>query len=197
MPLPMASGSTDAAFIVWGIDQTAYGPVELPTLLAWVKDERITPDTWIFAGRDRSWQRASDLPELKTFFSGTGVRAAQSAETLRGIDLGALRQVKVLAGLSDLQLERFAQFIEVEKVPEGSVIVKQGDYDNTMYLILEGGLSVRMKVLDEETVLTNLAVGDFFGDISLFDHGPRSANVITNCNSLLVKMTAAAFQQLA
>jgi len=197
VPLPMASGSTEASFIVWGIDQTAYGPVELTTLVSWVKGERITPDTWIFAARDRSWQRASDLPELKMFFSGSGGGPAQSPESLRGIDLHALRRIKILAGMSDQQLERFAQFIEIERVPQGTVIAKQGDYDNTLYLVLEGELSVRMRVLDEDTVLATLGAGEFFGDIPVFDHGPRSVNVTTTDRSILVKITATAFQQLA
>ena len=66
-----------------------------------------------------------------------------------------------------------------------------------MFLVLEGELSVRMKVLDEESTLATLGVGDFFGDISLFDHGPRSANVMANCSSILIKISATAFQRLA
>ena len=196
MPLPMASGSTVASYIVWGIDQTAYGPVELPILVSWVKDERITPDTWIYNARDHSWQRAADLTELKTFFHAPRGLPA-SAETLRGIDLQALRRIKILGALSDPQLERFAQFIEVEKVSPETVIVKQGDYDNTMYLVLEGEISVRMKGVEGESTLATLGVGDFFGDISLFDQGPRAANVIANCNSILIKITASSFQLLA
>ena len=193
----MASGSPDAAFIVWGIDQTPYGPVELPTLVSWVKDERISAGTWIFAAKDRSWQKASDVPELKMFFHESGSVATGSLATLQGIDVRCLRRIKILAAMSDEQLERFAQFIEVERIPQGSVIVKQGDCDDTMFLVLEGELSVRMKVLDEESTLATLGVGDFFGDISLFDHGPRSANVMANCSSILIKISATAFQRLA
>jgi CRP-like cAMP-binding protein len=192
----MASGSTDASFIVWGIDQTAYGPVELPTLVSWVKDERITPETWIFNARDHSWQRASEVAELKTLFNAA--RASHStSETVRGTDIQTLRQIKILEGMSNPQLERFSQFVEIEKVPKGTVIVRQGDYDNTMYLVLEGEISARMKAVDEEAVLSTTSAGDFFGDISLFDHGPRTANVVTNCGSVLVKITASAFQQMA
>src|SRR2546428_8639009 len=88
VPLPMASGSTDAAFIVWGIDQTAYGPVELPTLLSWVQDERITAETWIFAARDCSWQQAADLPELQMFFHKSATAAKPVIESLHGIEVG-------------------------------------------------------------------------------------------------------------
>ena len=193
----MASVSPEAAFIVWGIDQTPYGPVELPTLVSWVRDERVTPDTWIFAASKRSWQKAGDLPELKRIFEDSKGSASNSSPTLQGIDLGSLRRIKILAAMSDQQVARFAQFIEVEKVSAGVVVVEEGVFDDTMYLVLEGELAVRMKVLDGETTLNTLGAGDFIGDISLFDQGPRTANVITNRSSILLKMSAAAFQRLS
>src|SRR5256885_16982069 len=105
----MAS-SSDTDFIVWGIDQTAYGPVELPTLVSWVKDERVTADTWVFAGKNNSWQKASQVPELQMFFrSKLAAGAASGAiDAPTGIDPRALRRVKILAGMTDEQLQRFA-----------------------------------------------------------------------------------------
>jgi CRP-like cAMP-binding protein len=44
-------------------------------------------------------------------------------------------------------------------------------------MILQGELRVRVMIGQKETILTTLGPGDFFGDISLFDHGPRSADV--------------------
>jgi CRP/FNR family cyclic AMP-dependent transcriptional regulator len=64
-------------------------------------------------------------------------------------------------------------------------------------LILEGELRVRINVAGKETILTTLSIGDFFGDVSLFDHGPRSADVVANTDSLLLKISSSAFDQLA
>ena len=186
-----SAASTD--FIVWGIDQTAYGPVELPALVSWIKDERVTSDTWVFVGKSNSWQKASDIPELQLFFRKKG--AASAAVT--GVDPRALRRVKILAGMSEEQLERFARFMEVEKVPQWSVIVKQGDCGDTMYLILAGELRVRIDIAGKETILATLSIGDFFGDISLFDQGPRSADVVANEESTLLKISSNAMEQLA
>jgi hypothetical protein len=196
----MAAVSTDAGFIVWGIDQAAYGPVELPTLVSWVKDERVTADTWIYAAQNGSWQKAAQVPELQMFFRSKSQGASSSAPAMttpRGLDPRALRRIKILAGMTDDQLERFAQFVEVERVPQWSVIVKQGDPGDTMYFILEGELRVRLNVMGKETLLATLGAGDFFGDVSLFDQGPRSADVVANSDSLVVKISAAAFDELA
>jgi CRP-like cAMP-binding protein len=105
--------------------------------------------------------------------------------------------VKILGGMSDEQLQKFADFMEVEKVPQWSVIVKQGEPGDTMYLILQGELRVRMNVMGKETILATLGVGDFFGDISLFDQGPRSADVVANCDSILLKISSSAFEELS
>src|ERR1019366_660732 len=139
MPLAMAAISMDAGFIVWGIDQTAYGPVELPTLVSWVKDERVTADTWIYAAKNSAWQKAADVPELQMFFPSKAAEASTGVSTMasvRGIDPRALRRIKILASMTDGQLERFAEFVEVEKVPQWTVVVKQGDPGDSMYFIL-------------------------------------------------------------
>ncbi len=195
----MAAVEIEAGFTVWGVDQTAYGPVELPTLVSWVKDERVTADTWIFVGQNCNWQKACDIPELQMFFRRSP-RPASSDPALqspRGLDPRALRRIKILAALTDEQLERFAGFVEVEKVPQWSVIVKQGEPGDAMYFILEGELRVRMNVMGKETILATLAAGEMFGDISLFDHGPRSADVVANVDSVVLKITAAGFDTLA
>jgi hypothetical protein len=186
-------------FIVWGVDQTPYGPVELPTLVSWVKDERVTADTWLFVAKSALWQKASDVPELQMFFrpKGAAAAAAPSVQTVTGIDPRALRRVKILANMTDEQLAKFADFMEVERVPQWAIIVKQGDIGNTMYLILEGELRVRINMMGKETILTTLGIGEFFGDISLFDHGPRSADVVANSDALLLKISSDAFNNLA
>jgi len=38
------------AYSIWAADNVVYGPVELPILIGWVKDERVLADTWVFDG---------------------------------------------------------------------------------------------------------------------------------------------------
>ncbi len=191
----MATQVDAAHYFIWGIDQSAYGPVELPTLVNWIKDERVLADTWIFNEREVAWRRADDLPELQMFFSSRPT--SPTIGTPGTVKAGALRRVKILSGLSDAQLERLAQAMETQRVAQWSVIVKQGERGDTMYLILEGELRVRLMVGDKETILSTLGPGDFFGDMALFDHGPRSADVVANVDSTVLKISAARFEELA
>jgi hypothetical protein len=196
----VAAFASSADFIVWGFDQTAYGPVELPALVSWVKDERVTADTWIFVGKENAWQKAAQVPELQMFFRSKKPQASPDSSTAsspRGIEPRALRRIKILSSLREDQLERFAQFVEVERIPQWTVIVKQGEPGDAMYLILEGELRARVDIMGKETILATFGPGEFFGDISLFDHGPRSADVVANSDSLVAKVSSEAFEQLA
>lgn len=180
-------------YFIWGIDDSPYGPIELPTLVNWIKDERVLGDTWVFTRRDSKWQRATDISELKMFF---GKKMPRSTEGT-GITPGALRRIKILADLNDAQLSHLSDFLELQRVPQWTTVVHQGDAGDAMYLILEGELRARMLAGERETILATFGPGDFFGDIALFDHGPRSADVVANVDSALLRLTALSFERLA
>src|SRR5580693_9210908 len=87
-------------FLIWGIDNAPYGPVELPTLVSWVKDERVLADTWIFTRLHSNWTRASELPELKMFFNRKPIATMEGAPE-GAITPRTLRRIKILAELND------------------------------------------------------------------------------------------------
>jgi len=190
---PQATG-----YKIWAVDDVVYGPVDMPTLVEWIKDERVTADTWVHSCHENKWTQASQITELRPVFKAVlpGSLPAAPAPLIAGIRPGALRRVKILGEMNDQQLGRFAQFMEVENVRQFHTVVKQGDPGDAMYLILEGELRVRQMIGGKETVLVTLLAGEFFGDISLFDHGPRSADVVANNNSVLLKVSTSNFQRL-
>jgi CRP-like cAMP-binding protein len=182
-------------FFIWGIDDSPYGPVELPVLIDWISDERVLADTWVFARRDGSWQRAAEIPGLQAYFSQT-IIPDSAASAGAGVAPGSLRRIKILSQLNDAQLDRLTEFMELHKVPQWMAVVKQGDEGNGMFFILQGELRARVMVGEKETILATFGPGDFFGDMSLFDRGPRSADVIANVDSIVLKMSDVAFDRL-
>jgi hypothetical protein len=196
----MASTATGTDFTVWGADQAAYGPIELPMLVSWIRGERVTADTWVFDARHSAWRKAAQIPELQMFFRPKSAAVPPGTPVpppVEHINPRALRRVKILADLTDEQLGSFAAFMEAERVAPWFVVVKQGDCEDSMYLILEGEFRVRVHNGDKETILATLGAGEFFGDISLFDQGPRSADVVANTEGLLLKITSDAVRKLA
>jgi CRP-like cAMP-binding protein len=161
-------------------------------LADWIADGRVLADTWVFARTVGSWQKASEIHELQGFFS-----VATGTTTFRaGLTPGALRRIKILADLKDAQLAHLADFMELQEVPERSMPFHQGDIGDSMYLVLSGELRARMIIGGRETILATFSTGDFFGDMALFDHGPRSADVVANEDSTLLKISAVNFSRL-
>jgi CRP-like cAMP-binding protein len=191
----MESEDSAKAYFIWGIDNAPYGPVELPVLIDWIQDERVLPGTWVFARGTSSWQKASEMPELENYF-GRKIPAASEAPARAGFTPGSLRRIKILANLSDAQLAHLSEFMELKGVPQWAVVVRQGEPGDAMYLIMSGELRARTMIGGQETILTTFGAGDFFGEMALFDQGPRSADVVANVDSTLLRMSAAAFERL-
>ena len=60
---------------------------------------------------------------------------------------------------------------------DGSIIVKQGDKGNLMYIILKGEVDVIREDGGEQVILSTLKKGDIFGEMALFSGQPRSATI--------------------
>jgi CRP-like cAMP-binding protein len=178
-----------ASYIIWGVDDSPYGPVELPVLLGWINEGRVLADTWVFEKSTGTWGKASQFAELKDYFGAL-------RESAPALSPGLLRRIKIFANLKDAQLAHLADFMEMIEIPQHSVVFQQGDVGDAMYLVLNGELRARNKVGGMESVLATFGVGEFFGDMSLFDNGPRSADIIANMDSSLLKISAVNFYRL-
>ena len=190
----MDSEAFGSAYFIWGIDDSPYGPVPLSVLIDWIKDERVLAETWVFARQANSWQKASGLPELKDYF---GVKVdLDSPPSHTTLSPGSLRRIKILAELKDAQLAHLADFLELKEARQHSIVVTQGDPGDAMFLIMAGELRARTIMGGRETILTTFSIGDFFGELALFDQGPRSADVVANVDSTLLRLSATAFQRL-
>jgi CRP-like cAMP-binding protein len=181
-------------YFIWGIDDSPYGPVPLPVLIEWIGDQRVVPDTWIFARGAGHWKKASELNELKAFFSPE--TEFVSTATSRRFKPGSLRRIKILAEMKDAQLAHLADFLEYQELLQHAVVVRQGDPGDGMFLIMGGELRARTMIGGRETILTTFGPGDFFGEMALFDQGPRSADVVANVDSAVLRLASGAFERL-
>ena len=59
----------------------------------------------------------------------------------------------------------------------GENIIKAGQIEQRMYIILEGKVNVFLSSEKENIQVATMGKGDFFGEISLFTEHPRSATV--------------------
>lgn len=95
-----------------------------------------------------------------------------------------LKKVAILGALSLEQLKTLSQDIEVIEFRKGETVVKRGAKGGGLYLILGGGVEVRRG----GRTLAKLGTGQFFGEMSLFDDLPRSADVVTRAPSKFARL---------
>ncbi len=90
-----------------------------------------------------------------------------------------LQKVSLFQNVEHEELERIASLLTPRDVPKDAHIVSQDEMGDALFVIARG----RTKVVlygdnGREVILTILKTGEFFGEMSLLDDLPRSANVI-------------------
>jgi CRP-like cAMP-binding protein len=136
------------------------------------------------------------MPELTPLFRAKPSGALRSPAEAAGIKAGSLRRIKMLAEMDERLLVSLLPYVEVVRVPAFTAVVQKGDHGDALFFILEGEVRARVLIDGKETTLAVLGVGECFGELSLLDHGPRTADVISNRESVVLKLSAAAMSRL-
>lgn len=185
-------------YFVFAEDRQTYGPADIALLQEWAQSGSLSQQSWIYCEAADVWTRASQVSELKQHLSPGSPQPEKldGAAGGSGLKGSQLRRIRLFADMSDSQAEEFVNLVEKVKVRAFSPIVKQGEHGDSMYLILDGEARVTIKVNGKEDTIAILNVGDFFGEISLFDAGPRSADVVANKDCTLLQLSKANFESL-
>jgi cAMP-dependent protein kinase regulator len=103
-----------------------------------------------------------------------------------------IRELAVLEGLSDADLDFIALHSQQRSYPTGTTIFEQGDVGDRFYILIGG----HVKVERGGTLLAVLDPGDFFGESALLLDKPRSASITTLGTTTVWSITRAAFQKV-
>ncbi|MGH8048214.1 MAG: cyclic nucleotide-binding domain-containing protein [Chthoniobacterales bacterium] len=87
----------------------------------------------------------------------------------------SLSKFKLFAGFKEDEIGTLLSLSDCQKFAAGERIVTQDEAGLCMYVILSGSVRVHSKAGDQTVELAVLHTGDFFGELSLVDDGPRSA----------------------
>jgi len=89
----------------------------------------------------------------------------------------------------------FAQYIKT--YPPNTVVFKEGDPGNEMYVIIEGEVEIRKTTsADSAKTLIELKKGDIFGEMALIDQKSRSATAIATKPTKLLCITEEHFDSV-
>ncbi len=141
----------------------------------------------------RKLRAAND--QLKTFFSDESL--PESFLRLRKQPTGAAASVTVEPsdkirlfreqGLNRRELMTLATFSKEKRFAAGAYLFQEGDEGSEMYVVLEGRVVISKFIPGAgEEALAVLERGDFFGEMSLIDGEPRSADAKAHAGPLTV-----------
>ena len=118
------------------------------------------------------------VPTRDTILSSTRRRSAGSAgrrahATLRR-SVAALATVPLFDGFSKRHLRRLAGEADAVEFSPGRAIVEEGQAGEAMFVVLTG----TARVVRAGRKVGALIPGDFFGELSALDGGPRTASIV-------------------
>jgi CRP-like cAMP-binding protein len=106
-----------------------------------------------------------------------------SHRTLRR-SVAALSTVPLFDGFAKRHLRRLAADADVVEYGAGRPIVEEGQPGEAMFVLLEG----RARVARGRRTVAALIPGDFFGELSALDGGPRTASIVAETPVLALRL---------
>jgi CRP-like cAMP-binding protein len=166
--------------------------------MQWAEEGRVTRDTWVFLEETHEWRPASKIEPLRdTFPAGeTTLFLRRLPAEEGGIQPEELRQFAVLSSLSNHELAQLIRLGELVHARAGEAVIKRGDPGDALFFVLSGSVRARIFVGGEEKSLALISAGEFFGDMAMFTQSPRSADVVAEGDTRLLRFGAEAFRLL-
>ncbi len=94
----------------------------------------------------------------------------------------AVKQVEIFKDLSALQLKELYSWLERRDFPEGTMIFKEGQLPNGLYLLTEGSVTVLKGSDYGKMKLSDIEAPSFFGEMGLLNGKQRSAGIRASSN---------------
>ena len=108
-----------------------------------------------------------------------------------------LRGVRILAEMTNEQLDELLGFGQVLSIAPGQMIVNQGGRADAMFFLLEGKVSAYVTdASGGESPLRSTEGGGHFGEIGMLQHGIRTASVRAATHCRVFRLEQNSFQEL-
>jgi CRP-like cAMP-binding protein len=103
-----------------------------------------------------------------------------------------LANMPLFARLTERELLRVMQAVQVREFNDGEVVIREGDKGDELFIVLEG----KVRVSRGEQLLTQLGQGEHVGEMALIRSVPRSASVTAIGAAELIAIRRADFFEI-
>ena len=105
------------------------------------------------------------------------------------VDEAVIRKAPLFSGLDENAALSLRASMNLVKLRKGQSLFKEGDDGDHLFVVSSGKVKLGTKSVDgRENLLMILGPGDMFGDLSLFDAGPRTATATAVTDSKLLAL---------
>jgi len=106
---------------------------------------------------------------------------------MSSIDL--LRSIPMFTGLADSDLKALSDALTRHAYKAGAMVFRQGDAGDAMYIVESGDVNIHLSgQLSQRISLKDIARGEYFGELALFDQKPRSASALATTDTTLLEL---------
>lgn len=110
-----------------------------------------------------------------------------------------LTQISVLKDMDGDARARLAAALERQDYSDGQTVFAEGDPGDSMYFIVQGRVRIEKRARTTgglTKTLTVLSAGDYFGEMALFDHKPRSASAVAAGSTRILRLSQHSLDQV-
>jgi CRP/FNR family cyclic AMP-dependent transcriptional regulator len=101
-----------------------------------------------------------------------------------------LRSIPLFEGLAEDDLQVLAGSVNSKPFKAGQLVFNQGDAAGQMYIVADGHVNIHLPGDGSMRVsLKDIARGEYFGELALFDDKPRSASALATTDAVLLELT--------
>lgn len=101
-----------------------------------------------------------------------------------------VRRAPLFTALDEAAALSLRASMDTVKIAKGSILFKEGDYGEHFYVIVDGKLKLGTSSGDgRENLLSILGPGEMFGELSLFDPGPRTSTATAVTDAKLLSLS--------
>ncbi len=107
-----------------------------------------------------------------------------------------LKEVSIFSELTGRELDSLAGSARESAFPKNSNIIQRGETGTSLFLVHSGKVNVfLLDATGVDVLISTLGRGSFFGEMSLFDGGPRNATVVAKEDTTIVEINKEDFIQ--
>ena len=108
----------------------------------------------------------------------------------------ALRKAGLFQGVDAADVEALGGEFEILETTRGQVLFHEGEPGDSLYIILSGKVKLGRRASDgRENLVAVMGPSDQFGELSMFDPGPRTATAVVVTDGRIARLSKASLQK--